>query len=110
MASSHASASREGGGEALTEGVQARLLSSEITSFGLPTLWSEGEVSTVRCANASGASNPRSLRTGACKQTLCTETGRSQGWPIVNPAVGPVGEGQEADRPTCTSLGSRTKA
>ncbi|BCR05055.1 hypothetical protein DESUT3_21240 [Desulfuromonas versatilis] len=27
-----------------------------------------------------------------------------------NPAVGPVGEGQEAEHPTCTSLGSRTKA
>jgi hypothetical protein len=46
MASSHASARREMGGEALTEGVQARLLSSEITCFGLPTLWSEGEGST----------------------------------------------------------------
>lgn len=38
MAPSHASAIREDGGEALTGGVQAGLLSSEITSFGLPTL------------------------------------------------------------------------
>jgi hypothetical protein len=39
MAPSHASAPREGGGEALTGGVQARLLSSEINRFGLPTLF-----------------------------------------------------------------------
>jgi hypothetical protein len=38
MAPSHASATREVGGEALTGGVQAGLLSSEITSIGLPTL------------------------------------------------------------------------
>ena len=38
MTPSHASAPREGGGEALTGGVQAGLLSSEITTIGLPTL------------------------------------------------------------------------
>jgi len=38
MASSHASVIREDGGEALTGGMQAGLLSSEITSIGLPTL------------------------------------------------------------------------
>jgi len=45
---SHASASRKGGGEALTGGVQAWLLSSEITSFGLPTLWNGGAGRTKR--------------------------------------------------------------
>jgi hypothetical protein len=67
----------------LTGGVQAWLLSSEITCFGLPTLWLDGEGSTVRRVNASGASDPRSQRTGVCTQTLCTETGRSQGGPAV---------------------------
>jgi len=58
MAPSHASAPREGGGEALTGGVQAGLLSSEITLFGLPTLWSDGEGSTGRRAIASGVTGP----------------------------------------------------
>jgi hypothetical protein len=83
MAPSHASASRKGGGEALTGGVQAWLLSSEITSSGLPTLWSEGEGHTIRRVIASGVSNPRSLRPSACTQTLYTETGRSQKRPSV---------------------------
>ena len=41
MAPSHASAHREGGGEALTGGVQARLLSSEIICIRVadPVLW-----------------------------------------------------------------------
>jgi hypothetical protein len=64
----------------LTGGVQAWLLSSEITLFGLPTLWFGGEGNTVRRANASGASDPRSQRTGACTQTLYTETGGSTNW------------------------------
>jgi len=47
MAPSHASATRKSGGEALTGGMQAVLLSSEITLFGLPTWWSVGEGKTM---------------------------------------------------------------
>jgi hypothetical protein len=65
MAPSHASVSRKRGGEALTGGVQAWLLSSEITSSGLPTLWSEGEGHTICRVSARGVSNPRSQRPSA---------------------------------------------
>jgi len=47
-----------GGGEALTGGVQAGLLSSEITTSGLPTPWTEGEGNTVCHVSASGAPDP----------------------------------------------------
>ena len=61
MAPSHASAPREGGGEALTGGVQAWRLSSEITSIGLPTQWPGREGNTVRRDSARGVLGPRSL-------------------------------------------------
>ena len=58
MAPSHALASRKGGSEALTGGVQAGLLSSEITAIGLPTAWLGREGSTMRCAIASNVIGP----------------------------------------------------
>ena len=45
----------------MTGGVQARLLSSEITELGLPTLLPGGEGNTVYRAIASGTQDPRSL-------------------------------------------------
>jgi len=62
-------------------------LSSEITLFGLPTLWFGGEGKTVRYAIASGVPDLRSHRTGACTQALCTETGRSQRETRYNPEL-----------------------
>ena len=67
MAPSHASALREKGGEALTGGVQAGLLSSEITQFGLPTLYCGGEGHTVRRDSASGETDLQRHKTKACK-------------------------------------------
>jgi hypothetical protein len=58
MTPSHASASRKGGGEALTGGVQAGPLSSEITHSGLPTSLSDREGRTGRCAIARNVSGP----------------------------------------------------
>lgn len=58
MSPSHASATREDGGEALTGGVQAWLLSSEITPSGLPTLWSDGEGHTLHRVIREWCSGP----------------------------------------------------
>jgi hypothetical protein len=108
MAPSHASAPREGGGEALTGGVQAGLLSSEIDESWLSTLFPEGEDGTEYRENASGTPNQRSQRPTACTQTSCTETGRSQLWPIVSHDRS--GRRRlDAVISICTQLGSRTQ-
>jgi RNA-directed DNA polymerase len=53
----------------------------------------------MRRDSASGATDPRSLRTKACTQAPCTETGRSRKRPTA-PTVGPVGKGENRDADT----------
>ncbi|MCK4622244.1 MAG: hypothetical protein KAT62_08510 [Desulfuromonadales bacterium] len=94
MAPSHASASRKGGGEALTGGVQAGLLSSEITFFGLPTQYYDGESMTRRCAIVSDVTGPaESENQGMYASSLHGNREiRGVGRPLS--MVGPVGAGQ----------------
>ena len=92
MTPSHASASRKGGGEALTGGVQAVLLSSEITLCGLPTGWSVGEGKTIYRDIASGVWDPRSLRAGHVHKLIVRKPGEPGSGRRCS-TVGSVGEG-----------------
>ncbi len=92
MTPSHASASRKGGGEALTGGVQAWRLSSEITLSGCRPCDVVGKAARGVALSQVASPDPRSQRPSACTQAPCTETGRSQEWPFAYRA-GPVGEG-----------------
>jgi hypothetical protein len=77
MTPSHASASRKGGGEALTGGVQSGLLSSEITHSGCRPRCLTGKAARDVALSQGTHPDPRSRRTRACTQAQCTETGRS---------------------------------
>ena len=65
MALSHASAAREGGGEALIGVVRAGLLSREMSLFGVPTLSLQAEGHVLGGASASCRGTPRGRRTQA---------------------------------------------
>ena len=89
MTPSHARVDRKASAKRWQGKTKARLLSSEISSSGTPTLFTSGEGHTVRGDSASRTLVPRSRRPCACVDTLCTRTGRSQ----QRPMVGPVREG-----------------
>ena len=59
-------------------GCSGQVLSSEITHFGKPTLWTEGEGKTVYRARASGIPDPRSHKPCALTHTSYTEIGISR--------------------------------
>jgi len=63
--------------EALTGGHAGGLLSSEIKSFRVPTLWSEGEGNTDCGAIASCSLAGGVVGTLACVEAPCAGTGRS---------------------------------
>lgn len=86
MTPSHASASRKRGGEALTGGVQAGLLSSEITLSGCRPCDLVGKAARGAALSQVASPDPRSQRTRACPQAPCTETGRSGDRPGAYPA------------------------
>ena len=110
----------------MTGGVQAGLLSSEITSIGLSILWLEGEDSTVRRAIASVVTEPaesenqgmyassmhgnRELR-GLADRLSCGRSGR--GRPVPNtryarsPEVGRRRSIDEANEQRCTTRKKR---
>ena len=57
--------------EALTEGSTGGLLSSEITSFRVPTLWSDGEGNTYYSVNMRAVERPGGvLEPGMCGHLL----------------------------------------
>lgn len=109
MAPSHASAPREGGGEALTGGVQAGLLSSEITTIGSPTSWSGREGSTVRRAIASGVTGPAESENQGMYASSMHGNREIRGSTDRHPRSARSGQAK-ADIPTCTVPGSRTEA
>src|SRR5215469_11936935 len=83
---------REGVGEALTGGVQAGLLSREITESGVPTL-SVRRKATPRMAPARAIRGPRAVREPGHVRKLHA---REPGEPIAARAPirrGPLGEG-----------------
>ena len=63
--------------EALTGEYAGGLLSSEIKSFRVPTLWSEGEGNMGCSASASCSPTGGVFRTLACVEAPCAGTGRS---------------------------------
>ena len=63
--------------EALTGEHAGGLLSSEIKSFRVPTLWSEGEGNTGCSATASCSLTGGVVGTLACVEAPCAGTGRS---------------------------------
>ena len=86
MASSHASAVREGGGEALTEGVWAGLLSREISSkFGVPTFSPSAEGNTANGVFASRWWTLRGQRSQARTQISMRENREIPRSPVVPP-------------------------
>ena len=86
-------AHREVGGETLGGGVQAGLLSSEITTIGSPTLSPEGEGHTVRRARASGVTGPAESENQGMYASSTHGNREIPGVIGVRPAAGPVGEG-----------------
>lgn len=109
MAPSHASALREEGGEALTGGVQAGRLSSEITSIESPTQLPGREGHTVRRDSARGVPGSRSLRSQGMYANFMHGNRESPG------ASGGIhrrsGRGRSVTAsPTRTRMGSRTRA
>jgi len=63
--------------EALTGEHAGGLLSSEIKSFRVPTLWSEGEGNTGCSVSASCSPTGGVFGTLACVEAPCAGTGRS---------------------------------
>jgi len=61
--------------EALTEGSTGGLLSSEITSFRVPTTWSDGEQHVLQRYYASYGTARRSLRTWHVWTSFTRESG-----------------------------------
>ena len=68
--------------EALTGENAGGLLSSEITTFRVPTLWSEGEGNTLHSETRELCMDPAESGNLACVEAFCTGIGRS-----VNPPV-----------------------
>ncbi len=68
--------------EALTGESVGGTLSSEITAFRVPTLWSDGEGHVSHSVIASYERTWRSLSTLACVEAFCTRIGRSVNFPV----------------------------
>jgi hypothetical protein len=73
---------REDVGEALAGGVQAGLLSREITEIGVPTLFVRRKATPRATLHASRPRTPRGRRTRACTQVPCARTGRAHRRPL----------------------------
>jgi hypothetical protein len=83
---------REGVGEALAGGVQAGLLSREITEIEVPTLFVLRKAKPRAALDASRPRTSRGRRTRACTQAPCARTGRAHRRPLPDQG-GPLGEG-----------------
>ena len=90
MALSHASAAREGGGEALTGVRVGPAIEPRNQGSGVLTPSPEAEGNTVGRVIASGLRTSRGLGTGTCVESSCSRTERSHGRPCLSMMPRPV--------------------
>ena len=101
---------REDAREALTGAHAGAVLSLEnVVSWGADAV-PMAEGNTAGSEKASIPSAPRGLRPDACVEALCTEIGRSRGFPSRRKEERDGGGRSTIERSACTSSGSRTVA